>query len=127
MIHGGLFTLQPKFVTDERAWATKVNSLRQDIVYSSSQSITDEKRQATIKIASPFESGYRLPMVAHLMSLLPHRSTKKSVLTVFRTSDFDGRVVIQVTDEADHVRPRIYRGTLKSLHKTINGSWMATF
>ena len=58
--------------------------------------ITEAELQATISISQLFESGWRLPIAANFIALLPRRKTDVAILQAFRAAPFTGSPLLPV-------------------------------
>ena len=96
IIDQGLFHLQPEFsksiVAEKPSWSNEVLRLREPFYHNSAkaQPVTKEELEAAIKIAQLFGPGWRLPMAANLIGLLPRLSEDPAILLAFTGSSFTG-------------------------------------
>jgi len=96
IIDQGLFYLQPEFsksiVTKEPSWSNEVIRLREAFSRKAAelQPITDDELEVAINIVYRFDPGWRLPIAANLIALLPRRSEDGAILQAFTASPFTG-------------------------------------
>ena len=76
-------------------WADEVVHLRAAF-YQQASEITEAELQAAISISQLFESGWRLPIAAKFIALLPRRKTDVAILQAFRAAPFTGSPLLPV-------------------------------
>jgi hypothetical protein len=87
IIDQGLFSLPLEWRMS--GWANEVVRLREAFCQQASE-ITEAELQTAISISQLFESGWRLPIAANFIALLPRRKTDVAILQTFRAAPFTG-------------------------------------